>query len=438
MGLIPSLSGLETALSGLEADQLAIDTTGQNITNANTPGYSRQVVNLQTNPSMILPAESSLTGDGVQVGTGVDASQINRIRNLFLDVQFRAQNTTLGSATTNATQLAQAQAAFAEPGSTGLSAQMAQFFSDWSTVANAPTSTAASQALVDDATTMTQTFNQLSGQLSTVQTQAAQQYATLTGTGGQVQTDAQQIAALNGAIYNAKAAGQSPNNLMDQRDSLLDDLSSLGHVSVTDPGNGLLSVSFGDASTPLVNGTTVTWPQTLTSASGGQLGALLSLSSPSGPVGQFSSALDTVASQLASSVNALHTATPFFSGNTAATLAVAVTPAQVQTSSTSAAGGNDVAIAIAGLAGGTADQSYAALVAQVGSAVAGANTQQTNSQALVTAVDNQRQSTSGVSLDQEMTNLMTYQRGYEASARALTTMDAMLQQLINQTGTVGL
>ena len=304
---------------------------------------------------------------------------------------------------------------------------MATFFSDWSTLANAPTSAAASQALVDDATTMTQTFNQLSGQLSTVQTQAAQQYATLTGTGGQLQTDAKQIASLNGAISNAQAAGQSPNKLLDQRDSLLDDLSSLGQVSVTDQGNGLLTVSFGDASTPLVNGTTVTWPQTLTSASGGQLGALLSLSSSSGPVGQLSSALDTVASQLASSVNALHTTTPFFSGNTAATIAVAVTPSQVQTSSTSAPGGNDVATAIAALAGGTASQSYAALVAQVGSAVAGANTQQTNSQALVTAVDNQRQSVSGVSLDQEMTNLMTYQRGYEASARALTTMDAMLQ-----------
>jgi len=182
----------------------------------------------------------------------------------------------------------------------------------------------------------------------------------------------------------------------------------------------------------------VNWPQTLTSATGGQLGALLSISSATGPVAGFATALDSVASQLASSVNGLHTSTPFFTGTTAATIAVAATPSTVQTSSTAAAGGNDVALAIAGLAGGSADQSYAALVASVGGAVATANTNQTNSQALVSAVNTQRESVSGVSLDQEMTNMMTYQRGYEASARALTALDQLLQTLIKQTGTAGL
>ena len=436
--MIPSLAGLETALSGLEADQLALDETGHNITNANTPGYSRQVVNLTASPSLVLPAESSITGDGVQVGTGVDATSITRIRNQFLDIQYRAQNSLLGNATASSTALTQAQAAFSEPTSNGISAQMATFFSDWSTLANSPTSQAARQTLVDDATTLTQSFNQLSGQLATVQSQAATQYSTLTASGGQLQNDANQIAALNGAIANAQAAGQNPNDLMDQRDSALDDLSSLGKISVTNQANGMVAVSFGDAASPLISGTTVTWPQALTSATGGQLGALLNLSSASGPVAGFASALDSVASQLASSVNALHTATPFFTGTTAATIAVAATPSSVQTSSTSAAGGNDVALAIAGLAGGAADQSYAALVASVGGAVSTANTNQTNAQALVSAVDSQRQSVSGVSLDQEMTNMMTYQRGYEASARALTTMDALLQTLITQTGTVGL
>lgn len=436
---IPSLTGLETALSGVEAEQAAIDTTGNNISNANTPGYSQEVVDLETNPSLILPAESQLTGDGVQVGTGVDITQITRVRNQFLDVQYRAQNTQLGAANANATSLTQAQAEFDEPGSGGISSQLATFFGDWTNVANNPTDLAARQTLVDDATTLTQSFNQLSQQLGAVETQASQQYTALTGPGGQVASDAQQIAQLNGAISNELAAGQSPNQLEDQRDSLLDDLSSLGQVSVTDPGNGLLTVSFGDAAQPLVNGTTVNWPQTLTSATGGQLGALLSLSSASGPVGQWSAALDNVADQLVTSVNSLSTTTPFFSGNSASTIAVAVTPSQVQTSSTSSTqGGNDVALAIAGLAGGTADQDYAALVAQVGDGVSAANTQQTNQQAIVTAVENQRESVSGVSLDQELSNLMTYQNGYDASARALSAMDSVLQTLINQTGTVGL
>jgi flagellar hook-associated protein 1 FlgK len=435
---IPSLTGLETALSGLEADQAAIDTTGQNITNASTPGYSREEVDLETNPSLVIPAESDTTGDGAQIGTGVDITQITRVRNQFLDVQYRAQNTLLGAATTNQTELTQAQAAFNEPSSSGISAQLQTFWSDWNAVANAPNSQAATTSLVDDATTLTQSFNRLSSQLTTVQNQASAQYASITGSGGAIASDAAQIAQLNSAISNAQAAGQSPNTLEDQRDSLLDDLSQYGQLSVTPQSNGMVNVSFGDAASPLISGATVTWPQTLTAATGGQLGALLTLASSGGPVGQALTSLNTVANDLATSVNGLSTTTPFFSGTTAANLAVAVTPSQVQTSSTSDPGSGDVALAIAGLQGGSADQAYASLVDQIGTAVANANTQQTNSQALVTAVGNQRQSVSGVSLDQEMTNLMSFQQGYDASARAMTTLDAMLQTLITNTGTAGL
>jgi flagellar hook-associated protein 1 FlgK len=435
---IPSLAGLETALSGLEADQAAIDTTGQNITNASTPGYSREQVDMETNPSLTIPAESDLTGDGVQLGTGVDITQITRVRNQFLDVQYRAQNTQLGAATTNQTSLTQAQAAFNEPSSSGISAQLATFWSDWNSVANNPNSQAAKTSLVDDATTLTQSFNQLSSQLSSIQTQASQQYASITGSGGEIESDATQIAQLNSAISDAEAGGQSPNTLEDQRDSLLDDLSQYGQLSVTTQSNGMDDVSFGDASSPLVSGATVNWPQTLTSATGGELGALLSLASSSGPVGQLSTSLDSVANDLVTSVNGLSTTTPFFSGHSASTIAVAVTPSEVQTASASDPGGNDVALAIANLQGGSADQAYASLVDQVGTAVSNATTQQTNSQALVTAVNNQRESVSGVSLDQEMTNLMSFQQGYDASARAMTTLDAMLSTLINNTGTVGL
>ena len=93
---------------------------------------------------------------------------------------------------------------------------------------------------------------------------------------------------------------------------------------------------------------------------------------------------------------------------------------------------------IADLQGGTIDQNYAAFVSQIGSdAQAVQNTQQTQ-QALLTAINNQRQSVSGVSLDEEMTNLISFQRGYQASARMMTTIDEMLDTLINHTGTVGL
>jgi flagellar hook-associated protein 1 FlgK len=437
---IPSLTGVNTALSGLEADQAALDTIGNNIDNASTPGYSEEVVNLNGTTPEDIAAQSYDNGDvSTQLGTGVDVASITRQRNSFLDVQYRAQNTVLGYNTQNATSLGNAQTAFAEPGSTGLSSQMATFWSDWNTVADNPTSLSAKQTLVDDATTLTKSFSGLYSQLSTLQSQATSEFNSLTGTGGQLLADANQIASLNGAISNAIAAGQSPNQLEDERDSALDDLSSLGQVSVTNQSDGTVSVNFGDAASPLVSGTTVTWPQTITSATGGQLGALLGTASATGQVGQYMSSLNTVASELASTVNAQCSgSTPFFSGSTASAIAVLATPASVQTSSTNTAGGNDVAQAIAALQGGTADQTYQALVTQIGSNVQAAQTNQTNSQAVVTAFQNQRESVSGVSLDQEMTDMITFQRGYQASAQALNTMSQVLGTLISQVGAAGM
>jgi flagellar hook-associated protein 1 FlgK len=285
---------------------------------------------------------------------------------------------------------------------------------------------------------MTQSFKNLYSQLSTLQSQASSEFSSLTGTGGQLEQDANQIATLNGDIAQQIAAGQSPNELEDERDSAINDLSSLGNVSVTNESNGTVTVNFGDAASPLVSGSTVTWPQTITSATGGQLGALLATSSATGQVGTFMSSLNTVANDLASSVNTLSTKTPFFSGASASTIAVAVTPGNVQTSSTGTSGGNDVAQAIAALQGGTSDQAYAALVSQVGSAVDGAQDSQTNSQSMVSAVQNQVESVSGVSLDQEMTNLISFQRGYQASAQTLNTLNSVLNTLISTVGSAGM
>ncbi len=436
---IPSLTGVQTALSGLEADQAALDTIGNNIDNASTPGYTEEVVNLNSRTPQQIAAESYNKGAvATQLGTGVDIGSITRQRNEFLDVQYRAQNSMLGHNTENATQLGDAQSVFAEPSSTALSGQMARFWSDWNSVANNPTSLPAQQALVDDATTLAQSFGGLYTQLSTLQSQATAQFTAMTSSGGQLVSDANKIASLNGAISQAIADGQSPNTLKDQRDSALDDLSSLGNVSVSSQPDGTVTVGFGDASSPLVEGTTVNWPQTITSASGGQLGALLDSASPTGQVGTAMSSLNTVAADLAGSVNGLSTTTPFFTGNTASTLAVAVTAGNVQTSSTSTPGGNDVAQAIAALQGGTADQAYTALVSGLGSAVQTAQTNQANSKAIVTAFQNQRESASGVSIDQEMANMITFQRGYQASAQTLNTIEQVLGTLITEVGSAGM
>ena len=438
--MISSFFGLQTALRGVLAQQRELDVTSHNIANANTDGYSRQQAVLTATDALHLPIGALFNGAPASLGSGVDVAAYQRIRDSFLDLQYRAQNQRLGDADTTSRSLDQVELAFAEPGDNGLSAQLAKFWSAWSDVSNAPESVAARQVVVDQAKTIATSFSELDTQLAQVQQQAADEYASITGSGGQVEGLAKDIANLSAAIQRAVSSGDTPNDLLDKRDADLDKLSQLGQVSVTDLGDGTIQVAFGDAGTPLVDGTTVNWPQTLT-APGGKLGALLQLSNPGGTVDTYRTDLANVAQQLAGAVNALHnpggTGTDFFTW-TGTNLTVNVTAATVRTSTSGAPGANDIALAIAGLRGGSVDNAYTDLVTRIGSDLNEANRERDNSQTLVNSVEDRRQSTSGVSLDEEMTNLVRFQRGYQASARALTAMDSMLDTLINRTGTVGL
>jgi flagellar hook-associated protein 1 FlgK len=435
---IPTMQGLSTALSGLLAEQEELDVTGQNIANATTPGYSRETATLQTRGPIDIPSLSTVTGEGAQLGTGVSVESITRIRNAYLDAQYRAQNSSLSSASTQAETLQQAQGTFNEPSSTGLASQLSNFWSAWSSLADSPSSEAAKQAVVAAGQQLAGTIKSISSDLSTVSSQAGEQIASIAGAGGTIEGYAHQIAELNTQIKLSEQAGQPPNEMLDRRDDLLDKLSSLGQVTVTTQANGTDTVSFGDAAKPLVEGATVNWPQTVSAATGGQLGALLGLTAETGPLASYQTSLNSLASTLAGSVNALQPGSPFFSGTTATTLTVTATAATVQTASGEAPGGNALALAIAGLRGGAAETGYAALVEKVGSDVSTAQSEQANFQQTLTAVGNQRQSVSGVSLDEEMTNLISFQRGYQASARTMTAMDSMLETLIEHTGVVGL
>ncbi|HZV72919.1 MAG TPA: flagellar hook-associated protein FlgK [Conexibacter sp.] len=435
-----SFFGLQTSLRGLLAQQQAIDVTGHNIANANTAGYSRQEAVLEPTQPYLIPANSVNNGSGAQLGSGVDIAAIRRVRDQFLDLQYRAQQMGLGDATARTTSLDQAQLAFAEPTDDGLAAQLSRFWDAWSDVANAPENVGARAALVTTAQTLTSTFRTIHAQLTTVAQQAQDEYDAITGPNGDVGNMASELAGLNRAIGDAVFRGQQPNDLMDRRDQLVDRLSQLAQVSVTDTGDSRLRIDFGgvtlvDPSTPAG----FSWPQTLRTP-GGKLGALLDLASATGPALTYRSQLDAVAANLVGSVNALHTSTPFFdpAGITADTIAVVATGATVQTGSGRASGENDVAQAIARLRGGRTDQLYQALVAQIGTESQAAVRGQSTAASLVSAVEDRRQSVAGVSLDEEMTNLMRFQRGYQASARTMTTMDEMIDTLVNRTGKVGL
>ncbi|HEY2602614.1 MAG TPA: flagellar hook-associated protein FlgK [Thermoleophilaceae bacterium] len=455
MAGVSTFFGLETTLRGLLAQQGALDVTSHNIANANTPGYSRQQAVLSASDPLQVTDGTRLS-TLASLGTGVDIQSYQRIRDQFLDLQYRAQNMVLGQQSATSDALSNVETALQEPGTNGISAQLAKFWSAWSDVANNPdgaSSTAGKQALVDQANTLVESLHSLDSQLTAASQDAGNEYTSLTAPGGQVDQDVREIANLNKAIKASVAAGDKPNDLMDKRDQLLDDLSGLGQVSVADNGDGSITLNFGDAANPVVDGSSnVDWPQTLNNAGppptspGGKLGALYDIFKSGGTVDSLRSDLNGVASNLASTVNAIHnrggaTGTDFFSvgaaGTEASTIAVNVNAQTVVTDSGGPALG-DVAAQIAALRGGTADSAYSTFVTRIGSMVQNAQRQQSTAQALVNAADSSRQSTSGVSMDEEMTNMIKFQRAYQASARAMTTMDQLLDTLINRTGSAGL
>ncbi len=436
---IPTNAGLQTALSGLQAYQAALDTTGENIANASTPGYSRQRVVLGESNPLTVQALSTNTGAGSQVGTGVSIDDISRIRDQFLDTQYRTQNANSSYQSTLASELGQAQTAVNEPSTSGIGAALTSFWSAWGTLSKNPGSSGAEQGVVSAGQTLAATINAVSSQISTVGQQAGAQYASLTQAGGKVQQDAQTIATLNQQISAQEQSGLTPNNLLDQRDAAIDDLSSLASVKVTnDTSDAGVSVTFGNSSTPLVSGATAaTWPMpTLGASPGGTLQALSELSSTtSGPIAGLTTQLNGVAGQVMSQVNTA-LGSNFFSAsdptNPAATIQVAagvsagslatVTPTTAQSISDSST------------QSGSSDDLYSAFVGQVGSLVQQAQNASSTASAVLGAVSNQRQSVSGVSLDEEMSNLITFQQGYQASARMMNTLDSVINTLINTVG----
>jgi flagellar hook-associated protein 1 len=435
---ISTFMGLHTSLRGLLAEQRALDVTSHNVANANTPGYSRQEAQLQATDALAMP-----TGD--RLGTGVDVVAYKRIRDSFLDLQYRAQSMQVGAGTTRTDALDQAELRLSEPGDNGIAARLNSFWNSWADLANAPDSGAAKQALIEEGRTLASSINALDQGLQTVSTQAADELAALTGSGGELQQIGKELAGLNGAIRDVQRVGGQPNDLLDRRDLLLDRLSNLAQVSVTDDGAGSIRVTLGNAGSPLVDGSTLNWPPPAMTSPGGKLGALMDLSSPTGTIASYRSDVAAFAQALTTQVNAIYNpaaGADFFTYNAGtATLSLnpAVTAANVRAGA-GAAGDNSAALALSELRGvsGGPDDLYSRFVTRVGTEVADARRSTLNATALSDSIEDRRQSTAGVSLDEEMTNLIRFQRGYQAAARAMSTTDTMLDTLINRTGRVGL
>jgi flagellar hook-associated protein 1 len=189
-----------------------------------------------------------------------------------------------------------------------------------------------------------------------------------------------------------------------------------------------------------------TFPLSFSTSPGGRLGALMDLQSATGPIGSYQTELTAMAKSLNDTVNGIYgtTGTNFFTFGTGTSGLPELHVNEPAISSTTVVGGlggqsdNSLALQISNLRGGDADKRYQQLVTRMGNEVAQASRAQSTAQVLTDNLSDRRESVSGVSLDEEMTNIIRFQRAYQASARAMSTTDEMLDTLINRAGRVGL
>jgi len=399
--------GLDIGVTGLNAAQAQLDAAAHNVANANTPGYSRQRVVLVEAPPYTYPAfnRSGLPG---QIGSGVSVAAVTRVRDNFLDRQVQAQTALQGEWDTRQQQLAKIESIFPEPSDSGLGSVISKYWSAWQDVAADPTSTAARAALTEQASSLAMELNRDSTQLDMIakgiNTQVSQQVST-------VNDLASQIATLNGQIQRVTITGENPNDLLDQREQLLEQVSNLVPTTEQTQPDGTMTVLVGGVD--LVSGVysrkmvaqadnsgnvTPTWADgSAVSLPSGQLKALVD--SRDVDLAGFRSQLDSLAQGIADSTNALHergvdaNGNPgqaiftYYPGNVAMTLAV--NPAVANNPQLIAAAATPGLPGDATVAGLIADlqnaKSYSAGVA--GTDIVGGMDLTTNTTARLTTVD---------------------------------------------------
>ena len=438
-------ASLSIAVQSLQNATGALQATNNNIANSSTPGYSRQVVVMQT---------AAPTDEGsYSLGNGAVLEGFQSVRNELLQTQIEQQTQSQSGANAQLSSMQQIQPIFTTS-TQDIGTQMSALFASISGLATNPSSSASRQSVVSAGQNLATAFNTTSNSLNTQQTGLNTQ---VTQDVTQINQLTQQIAALNPQIAALKQSGQDGGSVQDQQDQLVLSLSALTDVAATQTESGV-TLSTGNG-TPLVVGsqsyalhtaTGSTGMQNVLDANGNDITATLKSGDLGGTVQMrdqtipgLVNQLDTLANQFGTAMNAAQAkgfnqsgtaGTNFFTlpsttAGSAATIKMAITNgsgiAASSDGTTGSAGNlaNFTAVqTTAPVGGATPANTYANLVYQVGSLTANANAESTATTASLLQLTNQRNSISGVSIDEESTNLITYQQAYEAAARVVTTI----------------
>jgi flagellar hook-associated protein 1 FlgK len=461
---------LNSSIDALTAASRSLETAGKNLANVNNSSYARQRV--------VYGSMGTVQTELGAQSMGLQAVGIEQLRDSLLDKQVVREDSKLSSYETEQAAYQRAQAALGQSvdrssasGSTnGISEGLSNFFNGFQSFATSPTDVGERQTLVQYAGSLTDTLNQTDSSLAQVQTDLTSQ---ATGDADSANTLLSQIANLNSEIgrFEINAPG-SAVDLRDERQAKVESLGKLMSIetSADTNGSGQISVSSRDGSgnlVPLVtdatvlgsvaiSGTTVTAgsPATVLALTGGSING--ALTARDGAIQDLRGNLNALARQLIASVNSAYNPTSapgknFFIGTNASDIAVnpSITASSLVSSSTGVAGDSDIAKAVAGLANtvfstsaaaainGTFSQAYSNSVTALGQTLSTTNDKVSNQTSISTLVSTQRASISGVSMDEEMADLIKYQQAFQASSRVIQMIDTLLGTVINSLSGTG-
>ncbi len=433
--------------------QRAMDVTAHNVANSSNPDYSRQRITFATE----IPEKLK----GFVWGTGVKIDQVLRVRDDLTDRQIRTSSQDYYNNTERASIQSQAEILFSEPSDLGISTLMDSFFSSWSELAVTPNSNPLRLEVVRSAQRLASkvgaVYNGLDAIKSDLLSDAKSKVDELNGMLKQVQT-------LNAQIFESRNAGANPNDLMDQRDKVVDQLSQLVNINVSydESNSAVISVGgvFAVNKTNSINFKVTEYNGQMSIAAedsdfvanlnGGELFAVTD--SYSNFLPGYQDKLNQIMSTMADSVNGLHmsgytidnppqTGIKFFDsyqdGKLVINQDILNNPSKIAVSADGTEGNGDIAVGISGLYeskilnGSTLSDNYNSLVSEVGNNKLSADQLSEATNLVLQQLQQQKTSTSGVSIDEEMANVIKFQRSYDASAKLVSIADQMLQTIIS-------
>ena len=451
VGLNASLS---IASQALAADSGALEITNNNIENANTVGYTRQVVTLS--------AQALVQGSSVQ-DAGVSFDGFSSVRDEVLQIGINQKTSDSASLSAQSASYTQLQTSFSSTTS-GIGTALSTLFNNLSSASTQPNDSASRQSVLSAANQLTTAFHQASSALATATSNADSQVVSTVSQINQITT---QIATLN-AQLSTLPTGQNGGSIQDQRDQMTTQLAGLTGISIIKTSS-IPNITTTDGS-PLVMGTQAyslqvshasdgtkqvlnTQGQDITAKlSSGTLGGAIITRDSTVPA--LSSKLDALASQFASSINAAQTSgydqngaagQPLFSlptdgSSPAAGVSVALTSSSSLAFSSDGSAGSSgnvsrfLAVQTTKLASGnTPSDDYASLVFDVGNGGSTVASSLTATQASLAQLTTQQAATQGVSVDEETVNLIRYQQAYTAAAKVVSTLNELYTTLMNMT-----